>query len=57
MPVLEPTIDPVCGMEMEVERTTNTVTHKGAMYYFCSKDCKEEFEADPEEYIDVGGGS
>jgi YHS domain-containing protein len=43
-------IDPVCGMEVD-ERTANEkATEQGQTYYFCSKECREEFEADPEEY-------
>jgi len=44
-------IDPVCGMEVDERSATDKVTHQGQTYYFCSKDCKDEFQADPEEYI------
>ena len=47
-------IDPVCGMEVDERKAKETVTEQGQTFYFCSKDCKEEFEADPEEYM--GGG-
>jgi YHS domain-containing protein len=48
--VLFMAIDPVCGMEVD-ERTANEkAMHQGESYFFCSKECKEEFEADPEEY-------
>jgi YHS domain-containing protein len=42
-------IDPVCGMEVD-EKTQNRSTFNGATYYFCSSDCKEEFDAAPEDY-------
>jgi Cu+-exporting ATPase len=44
-------IDPVCGMEVDERSTKDRVTHQGQSYFFCSTDCKEEFEAAPEEYI------
>ena len=44
-------IDPVCGMEVDERIARETATEHGQTYYFCSKDCKDEFEADPEEYI------
>ena len=44
-------IDPVCGMEVDERTTKDTLTHEGATYYFCSNDCREEFVAEPEEYI------
>lgn len=47
-------IDPVCGMEVDEKSTKDRSTHQDQTYYFCSRDCKEEFDASPEEYI--GGG-
>jgi Cu+-exporting ATPase len=44
-------IDPVCGMEIEEVNAKERVTHQGRTYFFCSVDCREEFEADPEEYV------
>lgn len=43
-------IDPVCGMEVE-DNPTWAAEHEGTKYYFCSEDCKEEFEEAPEDYI------
>ena len=42
-------IDPVCGME--VDDSTTKAVHEGTTYYFCSKDCRDEFVAFPEDYI------
>lgn len=42
--------DPVCGMEIEEEDAVATVEHKGRTYHFCSEDCKETFEEDPDDY-------
>ena len=42
--------DPVCGMTVEEDNAAATSEYKGTTYYFCSKDCKEEFDSDPESY-------
>lgn len=44
-------IDPVCGMEVDEASVTDRASHEGQTYYFCSADCKEEFETAPEEYL------
>ena len=41
-------VDPVCGMEMENPQIKSS--HDGDDYYFCSIDCKDEFDADPLSY-------
>jgi Cu+-exporting ATPase len=43
--------DPICGMMVEPDAAAASVEHGGKTYYFCSVDCKEEFEEDPESYI------
>jgi len=43
--------DLVCGMEVEKEQAAGVSSYKGKKYYFCSKQCKERFEQDPEKYI------
>ena len=42
-------IDPVCGMEVEGEDFKTE--HKGVDYFFCTEDCKNEFETCPEDYV------
>jgi Cu+-exporting ATPase len=44
-------IDPVCGMEVDDKTTKERATHQGQTYYFCSNDCRDEFQASPEDYI------
>ena len=44
--------DPVCGMMIEDTDAVATSEYEGKTYYFCSKDCKEEFDANPEDYAD-----
>jgi YHS domain-containing protein len=43
--------DPVCGMMVEESDAAATVEYDGKTYYFCSKDCAETFEEDPEDYL------
>ena len=42
--------DPVCGMEVDVESGYGKM-HEGNLYRFCSRDCLDKFEADPEKYV------
>lgn len=44
-------IDPVCGMEVDDRSTKERAVYEGTTYYFCSEDCREEFQAAPEDYI------
>ncbi len=44
-------IDPVCGMEVDDRSTKERSLYEGTTYYFCSQDCKDEFDAAPEDYI------
>ena len=44
--------DLVCGMGVDENTTIHQSTHKGDIYYFCSSDCKEEFDSDPQFYVD-----
>lgn len=42
--------DPVCGMTVDERDAPGTLEHKGTTYYFCSADCRDEFEANSEDY-------
>jgi Cu+-exporting ATPase len=44
-------IDPVCGMEVDEKTTRERATYEGQTYFFCSNDCRDEFQASPEDYI------
>ncbi|MCL4344721.1 MAG: YHS domain-containing protein [Nitrososphaerota archaeon] len=46
-------IDPVCGMEVD-ESTQHKTLYKGKVYYFCTANCKTEFDRDPEGYLKSG---
>jgi Cu+-exporting ATPase len=43
--------DPVCKMTIEDKDAVATSTYKGTNYYFCSKQCKEDFDKNPETFI------
>jgi YHS domain-containing protein len=44
-------IDPVCGMEVDERNSNETAEYQGEAYYFCSRDCREEFEKSPMDYV------
>jgi Cu+-exporting ATPase len=43
-------IDPVCGMEVETQNADYRSEYKGQTYYFCSFDCKQRFDQQPEAF-------
>lgn len=43
-------IDPVCGMDVDEEDAAAKAKYEGKTYYFCSTDCKREFQDAPETY-------
>lgn len=49
--------DPVCGMMIDEKDAVATSDYQGVRYHFCSKDCKVEFDENPNEYARVGGAS
>ena len=48
-------IDPVCGMQVNQQNAAGRSAHQGKTFYFCSEDCKKQFDQDPEPYVHVGG--
>jgi YHS domain-containing protein len=42
--------DPVCEMQVEEKNSTITSDYKGKTYHFCSEECREVFETNPEPY-------
>ena len=42
--------DPVCGMSVDEKSAPAQTNYRGKTYYFCSKECKASFEADPAKY-------
>ncbi len=47
-------VDPVCGMEVDTEKTPYKTLYKGKVFYFCSPQCKKAFEQNPEYYLEHG---
>jgi len=43
-------IDPVCGMNVEKEQGYGKM-HEGHLFRFCSRDCLDKFESEPEKYL------
>jgi P-type Cu+ transporter len=43
--------DPVCGMDVEIARAAASTDHEARTYYFCSLQCKQDFERQPELYV------
>ena len=42
--------DPVCGMTIDDKSAAATSDYRGARYFFCSKQCREDFGKTPEAY-------
>jgi YHS domain-containing protein len=43
-------VDPVCGKTVHTQGAKSAV-HDGMVYYFCSRECREQFEAAPHLYV------
>ena len=43
--------DPVCGMKVDPKSAAGSHKHGGTTYYFCSKHCLTQFQADPAKYL------
>ena len=48
--------DPVCGMNV-APTSPNRAEHGGETYFFCCPKCRERFLADPDRYLEDGGGT
>lgn len=44
--------DRVCGMNVDEKKAAGTTQHKGETYYFCSAQCKAQFEKAPDKYAE-----
>jgi len=45
-------LDPVCGMEVNPASAEAQSEFGGQTFYFCAQECKQKFDANPEQYID-----
>ncbi len=53
---MDSTKDPVCGMDVSQE-TKHRHTYANKEYLFCSTNCLNKFQAQPEQYTDSGSSS
>jgi Cu+-exporting ATPase len=44
-------VDPVCGMTIAPADAAGTSDYDGQRFYFCAPDCKEKFDANPQDYL------
>jgi len=49
--VLNMSVDPVCGMEVDRRKNKPIYKIEQSEYHFCSQGCHDKFEADPEFYL------
>jgi YHS domain-containing protein len=47
------TTDPVCGMKVDDKRGEFHTQFAGKKYFFCSDECRQEFEAEPDAYVET----
>ena len=44
--------DVVCGMTIDAEKAFGTSDFGGETFYFCSANCKEKFDQNPEKFVE-----
>ncbi len=44
-------VDPICGMTIPIEDAVGKSDYDGTTYYFCTTDCKERFDKDPQSFL------
>lgn len=42
--------DPVCGMTIDSDSAAGQSQYEGRTFYFCSAECKRQFDANPSRY-------
>ena len=48
-------IDPVCGMNVDAEQGYGKM-YQRQLYRFCSRNCLDKFEAEPDKFVQKQGG-
>ena len=51
---MQKAIDPVCGMEVDVEQASGKYDWEGKTYYFCGPMCREQFARNPAHFLENG---
>ena len=49
-------VDPVCGEHVDPNEGYGKM-HAGSLYRFCSRECLDTFEAEPERYLSKQAGA
>ncbi len=49
-------VDPVCGMDVDPQQGYGKM-YRSELYRFCSRNCLDKFEADPEKFLVKKGGA
>jgi YHS domain-containing protein len=44
-------VDLVCGMRINPYEALAQSTYRGETYYFCSQECKDKFDKQPQKYL------
>ncbi len=47
------TTDPVCGTRVDESNAEFKTQFAGVKYFFCSEECRKEFEEDPGGYLET----
>jgi YHS domain-containing protein len=47
------TTDPVCGTEIDDKKAEFQTQFAGRKYFFCSDECRKEFEEQPEDFVET----
>ena len=49
--------DTVCKTQVDDADASGQSDYEGLTYYFCDQDCKDKFDADPQDYMTEPEGS
>jgi YHS domain-containing protein len=47
------TTDPVCGATVDEQESEFKTQFAGKRYFFCSEECRKEFEDRPADYLEI----
>jgi YHS domain-containing protein len=50
---MQMTEDPVCGIKIDDKQAEFQTMFAGKKYFFCSDECRKEFEERPDEYVET----
>jgi len=47
------TTGPVCGATVDTQETEFKTQFAGKKYFFCSEECRKEFEDRPQDFLEI----